>query len=94
MSMIHWLSEKICCQCFLTGATLVMLLFYAGLSLLVTDVVAALALVYYYNCKIPSAITIRKVKKKVCIYIYTYIYVCKCVYIYIYTYIYVCMYVL
>ena len=57
-----------------------MLLFYAGLSLLVTNVVAALALVSYYNCKIPSAITIRKVKKKK-------------IYIYIYIYMYVCMYV-
>lgn len=37
-----------------------MLLFYAGLSLLVTNVVAALALVSYYNCKIPSAITIKE----------------------------------
>ena len=54
-----------------------MLLFYAGLSLLVTNVVAALALVSYYNCKIPSAITIRKVKKKKKnIYIYVCMYVC------------------
>lgn len=64
-SMIPWLPEKICCcQFFLMWATLVMLLFSAGLSLLVTNVVAALALVSYYNCKIPSAITIKKVKKK------------------------------
>ena len=74
-SMVPWLPEKICCQFFLMWVTLVMLLFYAGLSLLVTNVVAALALISYYNCKIPSAITIRKVKKKKkkkYIYIYMY----------------------